>query len=149
MANEATQIGQEMSESKTMALLETKGHGVLSLAKGDRGYGVPVSFGYDEIDERFLFEFLNVGESKKQRFVTASEEVTLTVYEYEDQETWESVIVTGTIHPIDTANLSERSVSAFAKQADDGAEEVRWAEADQLDRLWYELRPNSITGSRR
>jgi nitroimidazol reductase NimA-like FMN-containing flavoprotein (pyridoxamine 5'-phosphate oxidase superfamily) len=139
-------IGQEMSESETMALLETKGHGVLSIAKDDRAYGIPVSFGYDESEGRFLFEFLNLGESKKQQFVSSSEEVTLTVYEYNDQQTWKSGIVTGTIHSIDAANLSERSVSSFALQAEDGAEEVRWAEADKLERQWYQLQPSAITG---
>jgi nitroimidazol reductase NimA-like FMN-containing flavoprotein (pyridoxamine 5'-phosphate oxidase superfamily) len=149
MANESGLIGTEMSESETMALLGTKGHGVLSMAKGDRGYGIPVSFGYDEDKERFLLEFLNVGESKKQQFVTASEEVTLTVYEYEDQQTWKSAILTGTIRSIDAADLSEQSISSFIVQAEDGAEEVRWGEAEQLDRQWYELCPGSITGRRR
>jgi molybdopterin-guanine dinucleotide biosynthesis protein MobB len=149
MANTSGQIGDEMTEEEAMSLLKTEGHGVLSMGNNDRGYGIPVSFGYDEANERFLFEFLNIGDTKKEQFVTATEEVTLTVYNFEDPETWESAIVTGTIHAIDAADLSEQSVSSFASQADDGAEELRWAEAQDLERQWYEVRPISITGRHR
>lgn len=141
-------IGVEMSEAEAQSLLESAGHGVLSMGRGDRGYGVPVSFGHDGGEDRFLFEFLSVGESKKRAFAEASEEVTLTVYEFETPAAWKSAIVTGTIHPVEAADLSERSVSSFAAQADDAAEQLRWAEAEGLDRQWYELRATSVTGRR-
>lgn len=145
---EIDQIGNSMTEATALSLLASIGHGVLSLANDDRAYGIPVSFGYDTANERFLFEFLNIGESKKRRFATASEEVTLTAYRYADPRTWECAIVTGTIAPVAAADLSERSVSAFTSQAADAAEEIRWGEADHLERQWYEVRPTQITGGR-
>lgn len=144
-----TQIGAEMADAETLSLLESKGHGVLSMGKDDRGYGIPVSFGYDDVDERVLFEFLDVRDSKKRAFATATEEVTLTVYEFEDQRTWTSAVVTGTLRPVEASDLPERAVSSFATQADDAAEELRWAEAEDLERQWYEIRPTDVTGRRR
>lgn len=144
-----TQIGEELTDEETLAFLESTGHGVLSLAQDDRAYGLPVSFGYDGGADRFLLEFLNIGESKKQQFAAVDTEVTLTVYEFEDPERWESAIVTGTLHAVDAADIPERSVASFVKQTDDGAEEVRWAGATDLDREWYEIRPTSITGRHR
>jgi nitroimidazol reductase NimA-like FMN-containing flavoprotein (pyridoxamine 5'-phosphate oxidase superfamily) len=148
-SNQPTQIGEEMNDDEALSLLEATGHGVLSLAQGGRAYGFPVSFGYDDEAERLLLEFLNIGESKKQRFAAVDAEVTLTVYEFDHTDRWESAIVTGTLHSVDAADLPERSVASFAVRADDGAEEVRWAGAADLEREWYEIRPTSITGRRR
>lgn len=135
-----------MSDEQTMELLTSQGHGVLSLASDDSAYGFPISFGYDDADDRFLFEFLSVGQSKKSAFVDATAEATLTVYDFEDQRTWESAIVTGTVEPVDAAALSERTVASVSRQSDDGAAGLQYEEADGLERQWYELRPTSVTG---
>jgi len=149
MTSNPIQIGEDMTEAETLSLLETSGHGVLSLANGDSAYGIPISFGYDSEDERFLFEFLNLGESKKQAFVSDAGEVTLTVYNFESSEVWESAIVTGTIHAVDASGIPERAVFSFALQGEDGAEDMRWAGAGDLERDWYELRPTETTGRHR
>jgi len=142
-------IGERTSEDEALELLEATGHGVLSMGDGNRGYGVPVSFGYDETSDRFVFEFLNVGDSEKQSFASATEEATLTVYEYDGPADWTSAIVTGTLESVDAADLSERAVAAFTREAEDAAEEVRWAGAEDLDREWYALDPTDVTGRRR
>lgn len=148
MHDETTQIGREMTESQRETLLADAGHGVLSLAAHNSGYGIPISFGYDETDGRIVFEFLALGESKKEEFVRATEEATLTVYRYRNPDDWESVIVTGTVHPLDAETLPDRTVATFASGSADGAEAVRWQGAGKLERNWYELEPASITGRR-
>jgi hypothetical protein len=55
----------------------------------------------------------SVGSSKKQAFVRESAEVTLTVYNYEDRNAWESVVVTGAIHPVEPEDVSDRSAAGF------------------------------------
>lgn len=140
--------GEELTHEATMDLLSKHGHGVLSLASEDRAYGIPISFGYDEDGDRFLFEFLSVGPSKKAAFVDATEEATLTVYEFEDQRDWVSAVVTGSVEPVDAAELSEGTVGAVSQQSDDGAAKLRYEEADGLARQWYALVPGDVSGRR-
>lgn len=140
------QIGESMTEGEIQSLLRAEGHGVLGLAAGNRGYGIPVSFAYDESKSRFILEFVNLGDTKKEAFIEASEEVTLTVHNFEDSETWESVIVTGTLEPLDADEVSERSAAQFFAKADDAATELRWVDDPDIDRQWYALRPTDMSG---
>lgn len=137
-----------MTRQETMGFLTHVGHGVLSLARDDRGYGIPVSYGYDDVDNQFLFEFLSIPPSRKQAFLAASHEVTLTVYDVESPEEWVSAIVTGSIHHIPVTELSERAI-ATTNQSVDAAQAVRWTGVDGLERDWYALVPTNITGRRR
>lgn len=145
MNSDPDQVGSPLSEPETRTYLKSRGHGVLSLASEDRAYGIPISFGFDEKNDRFLFEFLNLPDSKKAEFTDPGSESSLTVYEY-DAGKWKSCIVIGEIHPVETSSLSAQDISSFFSQADDGAEPIRWGEASQLDRQWYELKASSITG---
>lgn len=149
MTDKPAQVGEAMSLAACVSLLESRGHGVLALARNNNAYGIPVSFGYEREHNRFVFELLNIGSSKKQAFLSSSNEVTLVVYAVESKEVWESVIVTGFLRPATVADLSERSIATFVTQADDGAEEIRWTGADDLERDWYLLEPTDISGRRR
>jgi len=139
-------IGEEMTEEQVTSLLESAGHGVLSLAADGRGYGLPISFAYDGPNDRLILEFVNAGESKKEAFAAESDEVTLTVYTYEDEHAWESVVVTGELHEIDPAEVANRSAAQFFAQADDAAGELRWSESEGVDRRWYEIRISDASG---
>lgn len=76
--------------------LRVHGTGTLSLAREDRAYGVPISFGYD--GDACYFVFLTLGpDSKKAAFADATAEATLTVVETSGRFDWASVIVTGQI----------------------------------------------------
>ena len=149
MTDDPAQIGDDLPLSTAVSVLESRGHGVLCLARANDAYGIPVSYGYEREHNRFIFEFLHIGESKKQAFVSSSNEVTLVVYSVERKTDWTSVIVTGMLTPATTADLPERSIATFTSQADDGAEEVRWAGAADLDREYYVLHPTDISGRRR
>lgn len=140
--------GEELSRDRTMDLLTSTGHGVLSLASEGSAYGLPISFGYDEAGDRFLFEFLSVGPSKKETFVETTDEATLTVYEFEDQRDWVSAVVTGPIEPVAAADLPEGTVEIVAEQSDDGAEDLQYESAEGLERQWYELVPSNVSGRR-
>lgn len=146
MTGRSSIVGNEMDHAECEAFLTSRGHGVLSMGVEDRGYGIPISFGYDENDSRLILEFVSAPESKKQTFATNTDEVTVTVYDYESVDSWESVVVTGTIHPIDADEVSERFASLFFAQADDAAGERRWQEDEAVDREWYEIRVTNISG---
>lgn len=139
-------IGEPMVTDEIISLLKSKGHGVLSMGVDDHGYGIPMSYGYDEEQNRVVMEFVTSTGTKKGTFVEETEEATLTVYNYADKDTWESVIVTGTIHPIDEEDVYDRYAALFFSQADDAAGQLRWTESIGGDRQWYELRPTELTG---
>lgn len=148
MANGSVLIGEEMDKKECDSFLTSRGHDVLSMGVENEGYGVPILFGYDEEDSRIILEFVNTPESKKKSNVTETEQVTPTVYNYEDLESWESVIVTGTIHHLDAAEVSDRFASLFFAQADDAAGDRRWKDRGDIEREWYEIRITEVSGRR-
>ncbi|MEF8783950.1 MAG: pyridoxamine 5'-phosphate oxidase family protein [Haloarculaceae archaeon] len=142
-----TQIGFEMDTAEVTGFLSGRGHGVLCLGKDDRGYGIPVSYGFDEDDERFVMELINTEDSKKWEFVQSAAEATLTVYEFSGPDDWRSVIATGPLDTFTEAELGEEASVAFLRQSADVAKEIRWTAIDRgFDRQWIELRPDHVTG---
>lgn len=138
--------GTEMSEENVRSLLESKGHGVLSMGAGNRGYGLPMTYRYDEENERVILGFVNAPGSKKQEFTATTEEATLTVYDFEDVDAWESVVVTGTIHPVDESDFSDQFVPLFFLEGGDEGDDRRLVDFDEYDRAWYELRIDDVSG---
>ena len=141
-------LGYAMSDAEIDSLLNSKGHGVLSMGNDDRGYGIPMSYGYDETEHRLVVEFVSLGDGKKRRFLESSTEVTFTVYEWESLEAWESVVVTGTIRPLEDSDVSERFAALLFSQAEGVAGDLRWIDSDEIDREWFEIVPEEITGMR-
>lgn len=140
------QIGFTMVSEDIGDFVTAEGYGVLSLANENRSYGVPVSYGYDVDSERFILELINKEGSKKQEFIDASEEVTLTIERYQDSDTWGSVIATGTLHLLDQDEVSDRLAALFFSQAKDVAKSLRWNDFEGFQRKWYELRVTDISG---
>ncbi|WP_458209306.1 pyridoxamine 5'-phosphate oxidase family protein [Haladaptatus sp. NG-SE-30] len=70
------------------------GSGVLSLAKDDAPYSIPVSYGYDASSRRFFIRLGFTGESEKRAYLNASEMARLVVYG-QTESGWKSVIATG------------------------------------------------------
>jgi nitroimidazol reductase NimA-like FMN-containing flavoprotein (pyridoxamine 5'-phosphate oxidase superfamily) len=143
MSDRAPKTGTEMSAQARRSLLASQGHGVLSMGDGNHGYGLPISYSYDQDKGRLVFGFVNRPGSKKQQFATATETATLTVYDYEDVDSWESVIVTGTLHSVDDATVPERLTPVFFRREDGGSGMI---DLDEFERNWYELRIDDISG---
>jgi nitroimidazol reductase NimA-like FMN-containing flavoprotein (pyridoxamine 5'-phosphate oxidase superfamily) len=138
--------GTEMTKSDIDALLEGVGHGVLSMGVDSRGYGLPITYWYDPSDRQFILGFLLVPDSKKTEFVTESEEVTLTVFNFEDIDAWESAIVTGTLERLTDPEVPDRFSTLFFVREEDnpgGKTAYNWG---QYDRAWYEIDIEDISG---
>jgi nitroimidazol reductase NimA-like FMN-containing flavoprotein (pyridoxamine 5'-phosphate oxidase superfamily) len=91
------------------SFLDGKQTGVLSMAAGDKGYGIPVSFAFDEDEHDMYFRLGYAEESQKRRFVDAAEQVTFVVYE-ETADGWTSVLALGELEEVSTENLDSTVV---------------------------------------
>lgn len=145
MAEFSSRLGKEMSEAEARSVLSSEDHGVLSMGIENRGYGLPMAYSYDEEADRLVLGFVSTPESKKQRFATDTEEVTLTVYTYEDVDSWESVIVTGSIEPIPEPDVSDRLIPVFFVEENDTGDR-RFVQFDDFERQWYELHIDDVSG---
>lgn len=95
-----------MTDAEVDALLRTQGFGVLSMADGGVGYGVPLSFGY--ADERMFFVFQRqAAESRKKQFTETTERASFLVTDVESKHDWASVILTGTLRQVDADDWDE------------------------------------------
>ncbi len=107
--------GIEMNDEEIDEFLDEQGHATLSLADGNRAYGVPVSFGYD--GERIFLYLIQFGESsEKVNFSHQTERACLTTYDVESRFRWRSVIVRGSLNEID-----EDEIEPIRETMDDNA----------------------------
>lgn len=77
----ASTTATRMDALEIADFLEGQTTGVLSMADGDDGYGVPVAFAFDDEAHDFYFRLGYADDSQKRRFVEASDRVTLSVYD--------------------------------------------------------------------
>lgn len=142
-----SQTGIEMNAQEIESHLSSTDTGVLSLGVENRGYGFPVSFTYDPEKGRIILGFVIPPESKKQKFVTETEEATFTVYSYQDVDSWTSVIATGPIQALEDTDDSFQVPDLFFRQASDAAtEEDQMVDLDQFDRTWYAVLIETLSG---
>lgn len=146
MVELSSNVGYQMTKNEARSLLEYQGHGTLCLGADNRGYGIPISYAYEPDGDQIVLEFINAQESKKQQFAERTDEVTLTVYNYESTDRWESVVVTGTLQQLSEDEVANRFASLFFDQADDAAGDLRWIDWDALERQWYALQVSTLTG---
>lgn len=134
----------EMSRSETDALLGRHETGVLSLARGDDPYSIPISYGYDADDRRFYLRLVSTPESEKRAFLTSNPTARLVVYE-EDEPTYRSVVVTGTLVEIPRDEMTVEHVEQYG-DAKRPLFEI-WGESKpDLDIQLFELRTDTISG---
>lgn len=138
--------GAEMTDTEIATFLAANDVGVLSLSGESRGYGVPISFSYDEKRGRLLLGFVAPAGSTKLELATATETATLTVYTYEDVDAWQSVVVTGTIRPVESDDDTLRVPNLFFSRESDDDEDGRVVDLDTFERTWYELGIETLSG---
>ncbi|MCD2199838.1 MULTISPECIES: pyridoxamine 5'-phosphate oxidase family protein [unclassified Halobacterium] len=134
----------EMTQSDTDALLGRHETGVLSLARDDDPYAIPISYGYDADDRTFYLRLVSTPESEKREFLSSNPDARLVVYE-EDEPTYKSVVVTGTLTEISRDEMTVEHVEQYG-EAKRPLFEI-WGEAKpDLDIKLYELRADTISG---
>lgn len=138
-------LGEDVSTEMAEGFFAARGHGVLSLARDGDGYGIPLSFGYDELTDRCILQFVIGQGGRKREFLETSETVTLTTYEYEPDGTWQSVVATGTLRPLSNDEVADRAAAIFFSQAANADTHTRLV-AEKAETEWYALEIDELVG---
>ncbi|WP_250137755.1 pyridoxamine 5'-phosphate oxidase family protein [Halorientalis salina] len=133
--------GKTMGQHEIEEFLNEQATGVLSLSNDGRAYGIPVSFAFDDADGRAIMDLGFADDSKKRRFIETTEEVCLTVYDWESPTNWRSVIVTGVLTRVDDTDVADETRGWYYEVAKD----IEIPEGD-VELEWYELRADEISG---
>ena len=88
-------MGVPMDADDVDDLLDANGWGVVSLARDDEPYSVPISFGYDGTDVYFVF-LEDSPDNRKLEFIDDGATARLLVTEIGGRFDWQSIAVTGT-----------------------------------------------------
>lgn len=120
--------------------------GVLTLARGDDPYAIPVSYGYDATDRRFYLRLVSTPESEKRRFLSSSPKARLVVYEREG-ERYRSVVADGRLEAVPREALTVERIEQYGAAKRPLFE--MWADSRRdLDVELYELDPDTLSGRR-
>ena len=131
--------GVAMSDHEIATFFDECGDGVLAFG-GDLSYAIPISFGYDVVENRVIFQFVFGPESKKRSYIETGGDVSLVTYDWADPDDWRSVIATGSLSPIEADSPAEVAASeVFAPRATAIPMAGFGLSADELDPQWYEL----------
>ncbi|WP_435182880.1 pyridoxamine 5'-phosphate oxidase family protein [Halobellus sp. EA9] len=140
------EVGVEMTDEEITAFLTRQGHGVLSFA-GEEPYSLPISFGYDVLENRCIFQLVFHDESTKRERIASSSRVTLVSYEWRGPDDWRSVIIDGDLRWIDDESPEVLDASeVFAEYASLAGLAVFDRPTPDLDPEWYELEIESMSG---
>ncbi|AHG01509.1 pyridoxamine 5-phosphate oxidase (plasmid) [Halostagnicola larsenii XH-48] len=141
-------IDQEtaMTDEAIDAFLGAHETGVLSLAREDDPYAIPISYGYDDTDRVVYLRLVSTPESEKRQFLDSSPAARLVVYDEQD-ETYRSVVAIGVLESIPPTTLTPEQIAQYG-DAKRPLFEI-WAHDKQdLDIELYRLEPESLSGRR-
>jgi nitroimidazol reductase NimA-like FMN-containing flavoprotein (pyridoxamine 5'-phosphate oxidase superfamily) len=133
-----------MSPEETDAFLGSHETGVMSLARTDEPYAIPISYGYDASNGQFYTRLVSTPESEKRRFLDSNPDARLVVYEA-DGDTYRSVIATGTLVRIDPQELTVEDVQQYG-DAKRPLFEIWPKQKGELDIELYRLDPETLSG---
>jgi nitroimidazol reductase NimA-like FMN-containing flavoprotein (pyridoxamine 5'-phosphate oxidase superfamily) len=134
----------EMSLEETDAFLGSQETGVLSLARADEPYAIPISYGYDPTARQFYMRLVSTPESEKRLFLESDPDARLVVYD-EDERTYRSAIAVGTLVGIDPDELTVEDIRQYGS-AKRPLFDI-WPDGkDELDIELYKFEPEMISG---
>ncbi|ELZ74978.1 pyridoxamine 5'-phosphate oxidase family protein [Haloferax larsenii] len=134
----------ELSSDAIDELLARHETGVLTLARSDEPYAIPISYGYDPESKRFYLRLVSTPESEKRQFLTSSPQARLVIYE-EAGRTYRSVIAEGTLNQVDPDEMTVEHIVQYG-DAKRPLFEI-WGETKRnLDIQLFELDAETLSG---
>jgi nitroimidazol reductase NimA-like FMN-containing flavoprotein (pyridoxamine 5'-phosphate oxidase superfamily) len=138
----------EMSLSEVDAFLGDHETGVLSLARDEQPYSIPISYGYDADSRTFYLRLVSTPGSDKQEFLDSQPAVRLVVYDGDDDGTvYRSVVASGQLEAIEPDALSVEHVEQYGR-AKRPLFEIWGRDKDTLAIQLYEFAPDELNGRR-
>ena len=134
----------EMSASAIDAFLARHETGVLSLARDDAPYAIPISYGYDEDTRETFLRLVSTVDSEKREFLGSDPDARLVVYEEED-DVYTSVVAVGTLERVDPAELTPERIAQYGETRRP-LFEIWTDDKPDLDIQLYRLSPDRLTG---
>ncbi|APX95215.1 pyridoxamine 5'-phosphate oxidase family protein [Natronorubrum daqingense] len=136
----------EMSDAAVDDFLGRHETGVLSLARTDDPYAIPISYGYDEEDRAFYLRLVSTPNSEKREYLESSPSARLVVYD-EHGSTYRSIIATGSLENVPPSALTPEQIAQYGEAKRPLFEIWAQSKAD-LDIELYRLEPDSLNGRR-
>jgi hypothetical protein len=136
----------EMTTDEVDEFLGRHETGVLSLARGDDPYAIPISYGFDSDARQFYLRLVSAPESEKRQFLSSDPRARVVVYE-ELGNTYRSVVGTGSLVEIPREELTVERIEQYGR-AKRPLFEI-WAETKpDLEVALYEFDPEDLSGRR-
>ncbi len=136
----------EMSASDVDEFLAGHETGVLSLARGDVPYAIPVSYGYDDTAREVFVRLVSTVDGEKRAFLSSDPDARLVVYE-DNGATYASVVGVGELERIDVDELTPETIAQYGETRRPLFE--IWADGKpDLDIELYRFDPDRLTGRR-
>ena len=137
-----------MTGAETDDFLGDRETGVLSLARSDEPYAIPISYGYDADERTFYMRLVSTPESEKRQFLASSPTARLVVYDEDDaSETYRSVIAVGSLEEISPDELTVDHVEQYGA-AKRPLFEIWGRTKRDLNINLYSLEPSTLSGRR-
>jgi hypothetical protein len=140
----ATNSEVEMTDAEVDAFLSRHETGVLSLARDETPYAIPISYGFDEESRDAFLRLVSTPDSEKREFLASNPQARIVVYE-EDEDTYQSVVGVGTLRRVDLDELTPETISQYGDTRRPLFE--IWADGKpDLDINLYRFVPDRLTG---
>ncbi|NGM69147.1 pyridoxamine 5'-phosphate oxidase family protein [Natronolimnobius sp. AArcel1] len=105
--DELTDYGMERLDDEAIRqFLATHSLGVLGLPTDSTPYLLPLSYGFDG-ESRLYFVYVTGTDSTKASLSDRADDASFLVYSAETMFHWQSVLITGTIHPLSTTDYED------------------------------------------
>lgn len=140
----------EMSDSEVDEFLGRHETGVLSLARSDEPYSIPISYGYDADARTFFVRLVSTPDSEKRTFLSSSPRARIVVYEESGSDptsTYRSVVGTGTLEEISPSELTVEHIEQYGS-AKRPLFEIWGQSKKDLNIQLYTLDPDELSGRR-
>jgi len=140
----ATNSEVELSDAEVDAFLAQHETGVLSLARDETPYAIPISYGFDEASRDAFLRLVSTPDSEKREFLGSDPRARIVVYE-DDGDEYTSVVGVGTLRRVDLDELTPESIAQYGETRRPLFEV--WADGKpDLDIDLYRFVPDRLTG---
>lgn len=138
----------EMSRPEIDDFLSNTETGVISLAREDEPYSLPISYGYDADSGTFYMRLVSTPNSQKREFLGSEPHVRLVVYdENSDGTRYRSVVAAGILDEIEPTEMSVEEIEQYGETRRP-LFEIWGRDKEELDIQLYRFEPTELTGRR-